>query len=215
MSRGDAKRQAILDAAYCLFRAQGFEKTSMSEIVARVGGSKATLYAYFGSKEVLFAESLAAATERCFVDLFASLGEEGLKLDAQGVVSALQQFGESYLNFMCSGEVVASRRLIFAEASYQGIGQLLFDKICAFREHIAYFLGRCMDDGVLRRGDVVQVANHLRGLLDAEMPFIDVDENSSNLIGVSLVVRRAIDVFMRAYAEDCFPLLTDSRVQRE
>jgi len=213
MSKGDAKRQAILDAAYCLFRAQGFEKTSMSEIVARVGGSKATLYAYFGSKEVLFAESLAAATERCFADPFASLGEVVRKMDRQDVQDALQLFGESYLNFMCSGEVVASRRLIFAEASYQGIGQLLFDKICVFRERIASFLGRCMDDGVLRRGNVVQVANHLRGLLDAEMLFIYVDENTSNLIGVPLVVRRAVDVFMRAYAGDSFPLLADCRVQ--
>ena len=32
----------------------GYERTSMSEIAARLGGSKATLYSYFPSKEELF-----------------------------------------------------------------------------------------------------------------------------------------------------------------
>ena len=50
MKKRDTKRQAILDTAYRLFRAQGFDKTSVSEITAQVGGSKATIYSHFPSK---------------------------------------------------------------------------------------------------------------------------------------------------------------------
>ena len=48
--RSDKKRQMLLDTAYGLFREKGFEQTSMSQICARAGGSKATLNGYFPSK---------------------------------------------------------------------------------------------------------------------------------------------------------------------
>ncbi|WP_425220105.1 TetR/AcrR family transcriptional regulator [Ralstonia solanacearum] len=54
----EAKRDAILDVAAGLFGEVGFERASMAEISARVGGSKATLYSYFDSKEALFFEVL-------------------------------------------------------------------------------------------------------------------------------------------------------------
>ena len=49
----EAKRQHIVDVAAQAFRELGFEGASMAEICARVGGSKATLYNYFASKEEL------------------------------------------------------------------------------------------------------------------------------------------------------------------
>ena len=42
---------------------QGFDKTSVSEITAEVGGSKATIYSHFPSKEELFVECMLAAAE--------------------------------------------------------------------------------------------------------------------------------------------------------
>ena len=59
----EEKRQAILDVAAQAFRELGFERTSMSEIRARVGGSKETLYHYFPSKEILFFEVMSRSTE--------------------------------------------------------------------------------------------------------------------------------------------------------
>ena len=61
--RSIKKRQAILEAAYRLFRANGFERTSVSAIVAVVGGSKGTIYAHFGSKEKLFVDCMFAVPE--------------------------------------------------------------------------------------------------------------------------------------------------------
>jgi AcrR family transcriptional regulator len=51
--RSEEKRQEIIRIAAGLFEELGYERTSMSAIAARVGGSKATLYGYFSSKEEL------------------------------------------------------------------------------------------------------------------------------------------------------------------
>ena len=51
--RTEEKRQQIIRIAGDLFEELGYERTSMSAIAARVGGSKATLYSYFPSKEEL------------------------------------------------------------------------------------------------------------------------------------------------------------------
>ncbi|WP_414058446.1 TetR/AcrR family transcriptional regulator [Rouxiella chamberiensis] len=50
----EARRQAIIDTATELFQEMGYERTSMNEVARRMGGSKATLYNYFASKEALF-----------------------------------------------------------------------------------------------------------------------------------------------------------------
>lgn len=52
--KSEAKRQAILAVARESFTRHGFETTSMSAIASEVGGSKATLYNHFSSKEALF-----------------------------------------------------------------------------------------------------------------------------------------------------------------
>ncbi|HEY2834957.1 MAG TPA: helix-turn-helix domain-containing protein, partial [Rhizomicrobium sp.] len=58
----DERREAILKVAHTAFLSDGYAATSMSAIAAKVGGSKATLYYYFPSKEELF---LAVIDEKC------------------------------------------------------------------------------------------------------------------------------------------------------
>ena len=49
----ERRHEAILDAAETLFIEQGYEGTSLAEIVRRSGGSLATLYDLFGNKQGL------------------------------------------------------------------------------------------------------------------------------------------------------------------
>jgi AcrR family transcriptional regulator len=51
-----------LQAAREIFLEKGYAGTSIDEVVQRTGGSKASVYKYFGSKEGLFAAMFA---ERC------------------------------------------------------------------------------------------------------------------------------------------------------
>src|SRR5579871_5598521 len=135
LKRSDIKRQAILTAAYRLFRTQGFDKTTMAEITAQAGGSKATVYSHFPSKEGLFVECMMAALEN-----YLSGTLEYLDASRADPRSALLAFGGSVLTFICSPEQLEVRRLIIAEAARSGTGKLFFDKISALRTQLSTFL---------------------------------------------------------------------------
>lgn len=109
--RTDARRQAIVTAAWDVFRENGFERTTMSEISERVGGSKATLYGYFQSKEQLFAAALEQvigdSAEKTFSELAAPAEFE----------DRLLKFAESYLAVRLSQNSIAIERALIAEGN--------------------------------------------------------------------------------------------------
>src|SRR5689334_22213892 len=55
------KRQSVVDAAARLFMAHGYGQVSMDAVAREAGVSKATLYAYFTSKDQLFASIIGGA----------------------------------------------------------------------------------------------------------------------------------------------------------
>lgn len=198
MSNRDAKRQAILETAYRLFRTQGFDGTSISEITAQVGGSKATIYSHFPSKEELFVECMTMAVEDYITGAVAQLDDSGTDPGA-----ALREFGANILNFGSSPDMVAVRRLIIAEASRSNIGKLFFAKIIALRTHVAELLSKFMDSGALRTGDAAFAASQLRALLEAEVLeplLLHVREDSPDQKEIELAADRAVTAFLRAYA---------------
>lgn len=198
MLKGDAKRQAILDTAYRLFRTQGFDATSVSEITAEVGGSKATIYSHFPSKEELFVECMTAAAEDYITSTLALLDAAGSDPSA-----ALRGFGASFLSFSSSSHSLAVQRLLIAEANRSGIGKLFFAKTNALRAHVAAFLSRFMATGVLRADDAQLAASHLRALLEAEVIeplLLHVREDAPGEQEIVLAADRAVAAFLRAYA---------------
>jgi TetR/AcrR family transcriptional repressor of mexJK operon len=60
------KAESILAAARRMFLASGFGAVSMDAIAREAGASKATLYAYFASKEELFGAVVSHEGERYF-----------------------------------------------------------------------------------------------------------------------------------------------------
>lgn len=198
MLKSDAKRQAILDVAYRLFRERGFDGTSVSEITNEVGGSKATIYSHFASKEELFVECMTAAVEDYLTGTVAQIDVSGTDPGA-----ALREFGEKILNFGSSAEMVAVRRLIIAEAGRSGIGKLFFAKLVTLRAHVAELLSRYMASGALRADDASSAASQLRALLEAEFLeplLLHVRDDSPDPGEIALATDRAVSAFMRAYA---------------
>jgi AcrR family transcriptional regulator len=203
VSKSDSKRQAILENAYRLFRAQGFDGTSMADITTRVGGSKATLYSHFPSKEELFVECMMAALENYMSDTLQHL--DASRSDPE---AALRNFGTSVLNFICSPEQVEVRRLMIAEAARSGTGRLFFDKLTALRAQISSFLDTCMTSGVLRLDDPDLAADHLGALLEAEVLeplLLNAREAAPDERETALAARRAVAAFLRAYAPTVAP----------
>lgn len=198
--RSDMKRQAILEAAYELFREKGFEKTSVAEINARAGGSKATIYSYFRSKEEIFVECMFAIAER-----YLEVTLSDLQHPSDDLLADLQAFGESFLRLVCSPDMVSLRRLMIAEAERAGIGRLFHGKLACIRGQVALFIEKVMAEGRLRAGDADLAASQIRALLEAELfeplLLLGSDGRPDDQAIVS-AAGRAVDTFMRAYSMD-------------
>lgn len=164
MRKSDQKRQHIVDTAYRLFQSKGFADTSMSEITTEVGGSKATIYGYFPSKEELFVECMTSFSDG-YIDLIFC----GLQ-DGKGELrTVLLETVQHALQVLCSPEMLASKRLLIAEAKRSGIGKLFYRKIDGYMGELAAIIRRAMDEGQLRQADPLLAARQLRALLEADI----------------------------------------------
>lgn len=155
----DLRRSAIVGAARDLFQTQGYAAVSMSQISARIGGSKGTLYSHFESKEQLFA---AVVNEHCQTfQVFLDINPAGLALD-----ELLHQLGRGYIELMLSDEVLAFQRLAASEsARIPAIGKALYD---AGRrrghERLSALFAKLASDGVLRGDDPARAASQFMDL---------------------------------------------------
>lgn len=197
-TKSSAKRQAILDVAAQVFRQLGFEGASMGEIRARVGGSKATLYNYFSSKEELFFEVIFSSIAEEFETTHAYLDPN------ENIAEALTIFGEGLLRSLYGSGAIEVRRLIFAESRRSDLGRICYERgVKPSHARLADFLRVAMTQGKLREASASVAAWHLYGLLDAELfrrCFLCVQETvtEEEIIGC---VQRAIAVFMAAYGQ--------------
>jgi AcrR family transcriptional regulator len=196
-AKTEVRKQAILAAAADVFKETGFERTTMSEICARVGYSKATLYSYFSSKDELFFEVISMAAEEGF-----QATHRALDTNKDDMVQALESFGQHLLVFLYSPQLQTVRRLVVAEAGRSNLGKRCFE-IGPKRSglEIGNFLQHAMDAGKLRSANTQIATMHLKALLEAE--WIEhfmcqtLEEPSSKEIADS--VKRAVEVFMAAY----------------
>lgn len=195
--RTDAKREEILAIASKAFRELGYERTSMAEISARVGGSKATLYGYFPSKEALFR---AAAQAFGHSHIGAALSELASAEDDPALV--LQRFGEKLLSFLFNPEAIAVHRMVLAEASQSDVGRLFYESgQKSGVQTMAAFLRSAMDAGRLRRADDNVAAMHFFGLVTAETQehWFHREPPKMTSRQIAQIVKRAVEVFMSGY----------------
>jgi AcrR family transcriptional regulator len=156
----DARRQGILDIARDIFFKEGFAAASMSSIAARVGGSKATLYNYFSSKEELFVAMIQDQCDRNHTLLF--------DFDAGGddFIEALRRLGERFVRLMLSDDILDMHRLVIAEAGrFPEIGRALYEA-GPKRGHarLSAFLRTEMHRNGLRAEDIDRAAGQLMDL---------------------------------------------------
>jgi TetR/AcrR family transcriptional regulator, mexJK operon transcriptional repressor len=105
-----ARREQLIAVAEQLFLQNGFANTSVNAIVREAGGSLATLYAEFGSKESLFESVLSERAARFFPDERSAPTQP---LDAQAELRAL---ATQMLKRMLSDDGLAVYRLAVHEA---------------------------------------------------------------------------------------------------
>ena len=196
----EAKRQAIVAAAAEVFQEAGFEGASMAVIATRVGGSKATLYSYFPSKEELFIEVMRTAGERQFQPIVAGLGD-----GSADPGKTLQNFGEKMLASSCGETFVQTRRALISESGRSDIGLRFFQAgPQKGLQQIAIYLETQMTLGRLKKTDPLLAAMQLNALLECEtvMPLLLGVVKPPSPAQIRLAVRRALKTFFAAYAPE-------------
>ncbi len=193
------KAESILAAARRTFLASGFGAVSMDAIARAAGASKATLYAYFSSKEELFGAVVASEGERYF------RGFSARELDPHDVETSLNEIARRFLELVLSPDAIAVNRITIAEAvRFPQLGDVFWRAGPEqTRAQIEAFLRRADEAGTLSVADPKLAAEqfislmrgdwHLRQLLRLDPPL--------NPAELQDAARGAVATFLRAYGK--------------
>lgn len=196
----DERRDAIVAIAKEAFLEFGYAGTSMSCIAARVGGSKATLYSYFKSKEELF---VAVVEKKC--QQIQHLLNEAEMQSGGDLRATLTNFGEHFLELILNDESIATFRLAVAEsARFPEIGRALYNSgVKQSLARTAAFLQHAKEAGRLRsETDVAVAAEQFHELCVGGIHRRRLWNVTSRPSGedIRAHVGHAVDTFMRAFA---------------
>lgn len=200
--RTDARRRSIVQTAWSVFRENGYDRTTMSEISGKVGGSKATLYGYFQSKEQLFAAALEDIIEAEASATFAHLSGEG------DLETRLLQFARRYLEARMSPDSLEIERSLIAEGKRSDLGaQLRMRFIQPYWRKFGVILDQEMQLGRLRKADPNLATCHFRGLVEVDLVERRLHGDTAiTAHEVEIAVTAGVETFLRAYAPTpCFP----------
>jgi AcrR family transcriptional regulator len=106
-------RDRVLDAAFTLFRENGFSTTSMLDIVTRARVSKRDLYALFSNKHAVLAACISAHTEQMRRTLDITTPPPQTR---SALSKLLVEFGVSILKTVCHPDALTVFRLAIAES---------------------------------------------------------------------------------------------------
>jgi AcrR family transcriptional regulator len=171
----------------------------MSEVASRLGGSKATLYSYFDSKEALFVTVMLEKAKALIGPLTEAFSH------STDIGQAVQRFAVEYLNIILEPEVLAMKRMTMAQAERCGFGKRIYEEaIKPAWADIAARLQKAMDAGQLRQSDPFVAVMHLKGLCEAGLidQCLNGCRDTPTKAEVVETARLGADAFLRAYKPD-------------
>lgn len=192
------KECSIIAAARNLFLEHGFTATSMDAIARSAGVSKATLYAYFPSKETLFAHLIEAQCR-----LYSSqLQLPDLKI---GLADALRIFARQFVEVFITHDSIAFFQAISSE-------RLRFPQLCRLffesgpkneSTRVAALLEEAKARGLLNFADVDVATSHFMSLIKGDLPFqTALGLEPKNRETIDAMVDAGIAVFLKAYGSE-------------
>jgi len=189
--RTEKKRQEIIHMAAELFDRLGYERTTMSAIAERLGGSKATLYNYFESKEDLLRAVLDHDVNREADRLMHEL------LSEQDLRSGLIRLGISYL----TGHPARTAN-IRTVANQPIAAEFYQDVLRPAWERLADRFAAMMKEGRLKFADPWITAMHWKGLnewdmLERHLLCATAGPDPANVVSAASA---AADAFLQVYA---------------
>lgn len=153
----DDRRAGILAIARKEFLQNGYAATSMSQIAAKVGGSKATLYNYFPSKKELFFAVTKEESDKVLGHLYDT---NDISNDIR---TMSQEFCRRFVRMVLQDDLIAFQRMVVAESvRFPEVGQAMYE--LGYQrgiDKLKELIERGIDFGILRRADARQAAEYL------------------------------------------------------
>ena len=195
--RADKRRRAILDAARDLFLEKGYVATTLVDVVARSGGSLATIYELFGNKRGLFEIVLLEHANPVIESITLADGPRDPE-------ARLTLIARRYLEKVLDPRIVAWWRTMMAEAAYTPELRDIFlsKEGGAVVTSLAHYLQAQTKAGSLHIADEERAAAQffelVRGGLHRRALVGDTTMPSAGEIDAQ--VRAAVHVFLNGYA---------------
>ena len=195
--RRGRKFDQVLQGARTVFLRDGFDGASVDEIAREAGVSKATLYAYFPDKQLLFKEICAQECLRQTQDAEAEIDP------AMTVEAMLMLAGERIAGFMMSDFGKSAFRLISGEGArfpelardfYRNGPGLVHDRLVHHLHHLVQSGALQIDDLDLAAEQFIQLCK--ASLLEKLVFRMDHQVND---VRVRRSVRGAVEMFMARY----------------
>jgi AcrR family transcriptional regulator len=197
--RTEEKRDEIVRIATELFEKHGFERCSMAALSERLGGSKATLYGYFSSKEDLLRAVLNCEVAK---DADNVIRDFPTKDDLR---ESLIVLGTAYLNKRMSPFPLANIRMIANQPAGSTMGKDFYLNVVRPNFHrLADKFEELMDQGRLKRAEPEVMMMHWKGLCDWDffeqrlLGVIDGPDPAK----VKKAATLAADAFLKLYGND-------------
>jgi AcrR family transcriptional regulator len=197
VNRKDQRREAILAVAAEVFFEEGYQAASMSTIAARLGGSKATLYNYFDSKEALFEAHIRESCGKIAAEILDFT-------DDQPPAAVLARFGERFLDRILRDWTVRTFQIIVAESRRTPELAAVFFAAGPSIGHdrLALYLGAAVGRGELEIADCDEAAWQFLALCRthhlADMLGLRPKPSPAQ---IAAEVANAVEIFMARYSK--------------
>jgi TetR/AcrR family transcriptional repressor of mexJK operon len=189
----EQRRERIVRLAWPLFLKKGYDNVSIDEIIGVVGGSKATIYAWFGGKEGLFE---AVVRQKCSDVVLAIHANPAGTLEEQ-----LTEIGQSFLAMVLSPPILEFHRLMVSIGrTFPEIGRLFFETgpISAY-SIVATWIAKQQKAGLIVEEDPYRLAVLFLDMLIGEhqLGWLTSVPRAARRDKVDETVRIAVKVFLR------------------
>ena len=207
-SRTEEKRDEIVRIASELFEQHGYDRCSMAALSEKVGGSKATLYGYFPSKEDLLRAVLQCQIASEFDRIMGEFHEYSNLRDG------LIELGIAYHRKRLSALPVANIRCIVNQPAGSTMGKEFYEAVIRpAYESKAEIFEQLMNEGRLKRGDPWVMLMHWKGLNDwdlFERRLIGAISGPEE-VDIEKIATLAADAFLKLYGAEEQPAPSKAR----
>lgn len=195
--RNSKRRDAILDVAAEAFLKKGYAGVTMSWIAEKSGGSKATLWRHFSSKELLFEAVLERETVSVRNNISLSLQAE------DDFEVGLRKFCLAFLEMVNHPDIIALNRLVMGEVSrFPEIGRIFLARgPHLINEQLSEYINKAMQNNLLIKKDAKVAARYISSMCLSGM-HQDLLFDLVSRIPKKILKQEAdsvVDTFMKAY----------------